>query len=102
MSQLRREWVQSGNFHGCLTMTGESLLQFVVPAILAIVWLIRLEGNQRTADKMREAMETRFNERLDSERRMRETVEQRINGFEARIWEKLDNIESLLHKKADR
>lgn len=83
-------------------MTGESLLQFVIPAILAVVWLVRLEGNQKTADRMRESLEARFSENLSAERKMREAVEQRLNGFEARIWEKLDNIESLLHKKVDR
>ena len=65
-------------------MTGESLLQFVVPAILAIVWLIRLEGRINTSEKLREELK------------------ERITGFEQRIWDKLDAIEALLHKKADR
>lgn len=65
-------------------MTGESLLQFVVPIILAIVWLVRLEGRVNTADELRKGLE------------------QRLNGFEGRIWDKLETIESLLHKKADR
>jgi len=82
--QLRREWVQSGNSNGSLTMTGESLLQFVVPAILAIVWLIRLEG------------------RINLQEKLREELKERINGFEQRIWDKLDVIEALIHKKVDK
>lgn len=65
-------------------MTGESLLQFVVPIVLGIVWLVRLEGRVNTAEKLRESLE------------------QRLGGFESRIWDKLDIIEKLLHSKADR
>ena len=65
-------------------MTGEALLQFIVPIIGAIVWLVRLEGRINTAEKLRESLE------------------QRIEGFEGRIWLKLDAIEKLLHNKADR
>jgi hypothetical protein len=65
-------------------MTGESLLQFVVPAILAIVWLIRLEG------------------RINLQEKLREELKERINGFEQRIWDKLDVIEALIHKKVDK
>lgn len=83
-------------------MTGETLLQFIVPAIAAIVWLVRLEGRQNTAEKMRESLESRLLEQLSAERKMREAVEARLNGFEGRIWDKLDSIEKLLHTKADR
>lgn len=65
-------------------MTGESLLQFIVPIIGAIVWLVRLEGRINTSEKLRESLE------------------QRLGGFEGRIWDKLDAIEKLLHNKADR
>lgn len=57
----------------------------------AFGWLFRLESRAGV-----------LAERIDSEREMRKLLEQRINGFEGRIWEKLDSIEKLLHQKADR
>ena len=50
----------------------------------ALGWLFKLEGNLRL------------------ERELRQSLERRIDGFEARIWDKLETIEQLLHKKADR
>lgn len=50
----------------------------------AVAWLVRLEG------------------KINTEAALRAALEARLNGFEARIWEKLDNIEKLLHQKADR
>lgn len=53
-------------------------------AVGAIVWLVRLEG------------------RINTEAALRASLDSRLNGFESRIWDKLDNIEKLIHQKADR
>lgn len=75
---------------GILEILG-AVTAIVTAAAAGFAWLFRLETQAKV-----------LAERIDAEREMRKVVEQRINGFEARIWEKLDNIEQLLHKKADR
>lgn len=54
------------------------------PFLAGLVWLIRLEG------------------RINTETALREALRQRIDGFEARIYEVLERIESKLDRKADK
>lgn len=54
------------------------------PFLAGLVWLIRLEG------------------RINTETALREALRQRLDGFEARIYEVLERIESKLDRKADK
>lgn len=49
-----------------------------------IVWLVRLEG------------------RINTESALREAMRQRLDGFEARIYEVLERIEQKIDRKADK
>jgi hypothetical protein len=49
-----------------------------------IVWLVRLEG------------------RINTETALREAMRQRLDGFEARIYEVLERIEQKIDRKADK
>lgn len=62
-----------------------------VPLTGGLAWLFKLEGKAGVLDAQ-----------LKAESEMRKILEQRMNGFEGRIWEKLDNIEKLIHSKADK
>ncbi len=62
-----------------------------VPIIGGLAWLFKLDGKAGVLEAQ-----------LKAESEMRKILEQRINGFEGRIWEKLDSIEKLIHSKADR
>lgn len=57
---------------------------FAVPAVLGVVWLVRLEG------------------RVNLISAKNESAEKRVDGLETRIFEKLDRIENKLDGKADR
>lgn len=54
------------------------------PLLTGLVWLIRLEG------------------RINTETALREALRQRIDGFEARIYEALERIENKLDRKVDK
>lgn len=54
------------------------------PFLAGLVWLIRLEG------------------RINTETALREALRQRLDGFEARIYEVLERIEAKLDRKADK
>ena len=54
------------------------------PLLTGLIWLIRLGG------------------RIDTESALRQALELRINGFEARIYEALERIENKLDRKADK
>jgi hypothetical protein len=54
------------------------------PFLAGLVWLIRLEG------------------RINTETALREALRQRLDGFEARIYEVLERIEQKLDRKADK
>lgn len=56
--------------------------------IAGIVWLVRLEGRINTEERLR-ASET-------------EAIANRLNGFEQRIYDALERIESKIDKKQDR
>lgn len=55
-----------------------------VPAVGAIVWLVRLEGKINVLSSKQES------------------TERRIDGLEERIYSQLDRIESILRAKADK
>jgi hypothetical protein len=56
----------------------------LVPAIGAIVWLVRLEGRLNVSDAKHTAME------------------KRVDSLEQRILDQLDRIEDKIDRKADR
>lgn len=56
----------------------------VVPALLGLVWLVRLEG------------------RINGNSIRIATIEKRVDGLEERILAKLDRIEEKLDRKADK
>lgn len=60
------------------------LAGLVVPAILGLVWLVRLEGRINV-----------LNTRQDS-------LEKRVDGLEERILTQLDRIEEKIDRKADK
>ncbi|WP_353189085.1 hypothetical protein [Pseudomonas sp.] len=61
-----------------------ALIGIGTPCLAGLVWLIRLEG------------------RINTETALREALRQRLDGFEARIYEVLERIESKLDRKADK
>lgn len=72
-----------------------SLLNLVLTIALAgiggIVWLIRLEGKMNVESEKRSSLHDRML-----------AQEARVNGFEERVYAKLDTIEELLRSKADK
>jgi sensor domain CHASE-containing protein len=64
--------------------TLSAIIGLVVPAILGVVWLVRLEG------------------RINTEKELRVALEARLNGFESRIAGQLDRIERKLDEKQDK
>ena len=72
-----------------------SLLNAIITLGLAgiggLAWLFKLHGDQRVQ-----------RERLNGEVELRKAIESRLNGFEQRIYEKLDQIFSLINTKADK
>lgn len=72
-----------------------SILSAVVTLALAGVgglgWLFKLHGDQRV-----------LREKLSGEIDLRKALEGRFNGFEQRIYEKLDEIIERVSRKADR
>lgn len=60
------------------------LAGLIVPALLGLVWLVRLEG------------------RINGNAIRIATIEKRVDGLEERILAKLDRIEEKLDRKADK
>lgn len=65
-------------------MSGTWWASLVVPTLLAIVWLIRLEGRIYVQDERHKALEKRF------------------DGLEVQIIGRLDRIEEKIDRKADK
>lgn len=61
-----------------------AIVGVATPCLAGLVWLIRLEG------------------RINTETALREALRQRLDGFEARIYEVLERIEAKLDRKADK
>lgn len=76
-------------------MDAGSILSAVVTLALAGIgglgWLFKLHGDARV-----------LRERLDGEIKMREALDSRLNGFESRVYEKLEEIIDRLSRKQDR
>lgn len=68
-----------------------TLVTIVLAGIGGLAWLFKLHGDQRVA-----------RERLSSVVELHKALEARVNGFEQRIYEKLDEIIDRLSRKADR
>lgn len=67
------------------------LVTLSLSGIGGLAWLFKLQGDVRV-----------LRERLNSEVELRKAMESRVNGFEQRIYEKLDEIIAQLGRKADR
>lgn len=65
-------------------MTTAMLSSFVVPFVLGLVWLIRLEGQLKVQQAKHEALE------------------KRLISLESQIISRLERIEEKLDRKADR
>lgn len=61
-----------------------AVVGIATPVLGAIVWLLRLEG------------------RINTESALRDSMRQRLDGFESRIYEVLERIEAKLDRKADK
>jgi hypothetical protein len=76
-------------------MDAGSLLSAIVTLTLAGIgglgWLFKLHGDQRVT-----------RERLSGEVELRKALEARINGFEQRIYDKLEQLFELISRKADK
>jgi hypothetical protein len=59
-------------------------VSLIVPSVLAVVWLIRLEGRIYVQDERHKSLEKRF------------------EGLESQIIARLDRIEEKLDRKVDR
>ena len=67
------------------------MVTLALAGIGGVIWLIRLEGKLNVESEKRQALSDRM---LGQETRM--------NGFEERIYSKLDRIEAMLREKADK
>lgn len=67
------------------------LVTLSLSGIGGLAWLFKLHGDVRV-----------LRERVNSEVEMRKAIQSRIEGFEQRIWDKLDEISTQLARKADR
>jgi hypothetical protein len=67
------------------------IVTLALSGVGGVIWLIRLEGKLNVEAEKRQALSDRM---LGQETRM--------NGFEERIYAKLDRIEAMLREKADK
>jgi hypothetical protein len=76
-------------------MDAGSILSAVITLALAGIgglgWLFKLHGDQRV-----------LREKLYGEIELRKAMGDRLNGFESRVYEKLEEIIDKLSRKADR
>lgn len=68
-----------------------TLVTLGLAGIGGLAWLFKLHGNHGI-----------LRERVNGEIELRKALEARVNGFEQRVYEKLDEIIDKLGRKADR
>jgi hypothetical protein len=68
-----------------------TLVSLVLAGVGGLAWLFKLHGNHAV-----------LREKVNGEVELRKALEARVNGFEQRVYEKLDEIIDKLSRKADR